>query len=225
MKKMICLLTALLLCVMVVSPAYAAEEFVPSISYKDEPEMDEAEMNGEDVLDCLVVTSIQEALEGTTDIPEDALELLLQVYEELLSGEMELPVDEDGYVILDLADVSWLPDCTEEHDHEEWLENFGTTLDITFDLGIAIEDEVLVFVFVDGEWVEVETINNGDGTVTCIFEEICPVAFTVREGEEVAPPPTGDLAIGQLMLWGGLMAVSALTLVFVLVMRRKESQA
>ena len=42
--------------------------------------------------------------------------------------------------------------------------------------------EVAVFSYVDGEWIEaVSVTNNGDGTVTVVFEDICPVAFAVKE--------------------------------------------
>ena len=71
MKKIICLLTVLLLTIALACPAFAAESFVPSISEKEEPDIvvdDEGVagvIRGEDgdILDkveegCLVITPI-----------------------------------------------------------------------------------------------------------------------------------------------------------------------
>ena len=225
MKRIICMLAVLMLCVMLPLSAFAAEnEFVPSISYKDGPEIEDAVMNEEDVAPCLVVSSIREAEEKSTDISQEARDLLLEVYEQLLKDQMKLPVD-DGYIVRELVDVSWLETtCVDgEHGHEEWLEEANTQLEVVFDLGVKPGTDVVVFVYVDDKWVEVETKNNEDGTVTCIFEDICPVAFCIDPDDEVNPPATGDLAMGELMLWGGVMLASAILLVILLARRRKES--
>lgn len=227
MKQMICLLVALMLCVMAMVPAYAAEDdFVPSISYKDGPEIEDAELNEEDVEGCLIVSSIRDAEEESTDISQEDRDLLLEVYEDLLSDEMELPLEDSDYVVIELVDVSWAEStCVEdEHGHEEWLEEPETELEVTFDLGVGPTTDVVVFVYVDGEWIEVETENNEDGTVTCIFEEICPVAFCIDPEDEVAPPDTGDLAMGEILLWSGMMLLSLLMLLLVLFLRRKEER-
>lgn len=227
MKKMICLLAALLLFVMTAAPAYAAgEEFVPSITYKDAPEIEDAVMDDEDVGPCLIVSSILDCREESTDISQEARDELLEIYEELKAGDMELPLEDEDYVVRELVDVSWAEStCVEEvHGHEEWLEEPGNTVEITFDLGVSPSTDVAVFVYVDGEWIEVETENNGDGTVTCEFEQICPVAFCVDPDDETAPPATGDLAMDQILLWGGLMVLSLLLLILLLVLRRKEAR-
>lgn len=227
MKRMICLLTALLLCMTAVIPAYASEdEFVPSISYKDGPEIEDAELNEEEVGPCLIVTSIREAEEKITDIPQESRDLLLEIYEELLEDEMELPLEDKDYVVIELVDVSWAETtCVEEdHGHDEWLELPDTELEVTFELGIGPGTDVVVFVYVDDEWVPVDTENNEDGTISCIFEDICPVIFCVDPDDEVPPPDTGDLAVGEILLWGGMMLLSLLLLLLVLVMRRKEAR-
>ena len=55
MKKIICLLTVLLLCMSVVVPAFAAEgDFVPSITYKPNPEIVPVKKSGK-VVDYKVV--------------------------------------------------------------------------------------------------------------------------------------------------------------------------
>ena len=197
--------------------------FVPSIPYKDGPDIEEGEMDGEDVGDCLEITTITEAKEQTTDISQEARDLLLEVYEELENGEMELPLEED-YVVRELIDVSWKEStCIEpEHGHKEWLEEEDTTLTVTFDLGVGPDEEVIVLVYIDGEWVEaVSVINNGDGTVTVVFEDICPVAFCVEK--RYAPPQTGDAAADKLYIFAALLGAAVLGLVGLVVWRKKHN--
>lgn len=196
--------------------------FVPSIPYKDGPDIEDTEMDGEDVGDCLEITTVTEAREKTTDISQESRDLLLEVYEELKDGEMELPLDED-YVVRELIDVSWKEStCIEpEHGHKEWLEEEDTTLTVTFDLGVGPDEEVIVLVCIDGEWVEaVSVINNGDGTVTVVFADICPVAFCVEKRYE--PPKTGDEAGNQLYLYAGILGAAALGLVGLVIWRKKQ---
>lgn len=214
MKKIICFVTAMLIICSMVLPVVAAEnEFVPSISYKDGPSVEDATLDGEGVGDCVVVTSITEAKNKNTDITQDERDLLLEVYEALTDGSMTLPLDGD-YVIRDLVDVSFEhEDCRiiEEHDHkDEKLKQPGTTLTVDFDLGVGKGTEVIVLVYIDGVWQEVKDVtNNGDGTVTCVFEDICPVAFVVEGSQEDTPPKTGDLMGQSLVLWMGVMAACA----------------
>lgn len=227
MKKILCLIIALLVCAAVAAPAVAAENnFVPSISYKDGPEVEEAEQNGEDVTDCIVVTSIPEAREQSTDIYQEDRDLLIEVYEALSDGTMELPLDHD-YVIRDLVDVSYVvTDCVEaDHGHREWLAQEDTTISVLFDLGIPQGVEVVVMTYIDGVWEPVESVvNNGDGTLTCVFEDICPVVFCVEEGYDYKPPKTGDEFGRQLPLWIGLMAASLAAIVVLIVLYRKKDK-
>lgn len=225
MKKIMSLMVALLLLAVLVCPALAAENvFVPSISYKDGPDIVDAEADGEDVTGCLVVTSITEAKEKTTDIYQEDRDLLLEVYEKLDNGSMKLPVDED-YVIRELVDVSWQKTtCVEaEHGHKEWLAQDDTTVSVTFDLGVAKGTDVVVMVYIDGEWVAAESVvNNGDGTVTVVFEEICPVAFCVKRSDQTEPPKTGDPAAQNLHVYIIVLVLSALALIALLVWRGKK---
>ena len=225
MRKIMSLMVALLLFVGLVCPAMAAESvFVPSISYKDVPEIEEAEQDGKDVTGCLVVTSITGAREKTTDIYQEDRDLLLDVYKKLDNGEMKLPLDED-YVIRELVDVSWQKtSCVEaEHGHKQWLQKENTTVSVTFDLGVNKSTEVVVMAYLDGKWVEAESVvNNGNGTVTVVFEDICPVAFCVKRSTQVEPPKTGDPAAGNLPMYRAVLVVSAVALVALLIWRGKK---
>jgi hypothetical protein len=180
-------------------------------------------MNGEDVGDCLVITTVTEAREKTTDITQEARDLLQEVYEDLKSGEMELPLDED-YVVRELVDVSWKEStCIEpEHGHKEWLEEEDTTLTVTFDLGVDPDADVIVMIWLDGEWVMAEeVINNGDGTVTVVFQDICPVVFAVERRYE--PPKTGDAAADKLVVFVIALVVSVVGLIGLAIWRKKHN--
>ena len=224
MKRIVCVLAALLLGMMMVCPVFAAESFVPSIGYKDGPEIVDAEMDEKDVLGCLVVTSIKQAEEKTTDIYQEDRDLLLDVYKKLTDGTMKLPVDSDNYVIRELVDVSFTKTgCVEaQHGHKEWLAKKGNTIKVTFDLGVTKDTEVLVLTYVNGKWVPAESVvNNKNGTVTVVVEDICPVAFVVDLDKDQEPPKTGDEMGNNLVFWIIALAASAVVLVVLLSGRRK----
>lgn len=247
MKRIIAFLIVMILCVSVGCPVFAADtEFVPSISYKGEPEVETIpDENGDpavgvvhkddEVIDyvydgCLVITPISEA-ETSTDIPEDSRKELLDIYKELSSGNMELPYDlvegheDEDMVIRELIDASFL--CGMEgsdHDHPTMLEPEGVVFTITFDLGVDADTDVVVMTYIDGQWSPiVSAVNNGDGTLTCTFEKLCPVVFSVAEDTYDVPAQTGDTS--NVLLWGALMVVSmAALVVLVIVYRRKMAK-
>ena len=233
MKKLISVLVVLVLCCSLVLPVFATtgEAFVPSISYKDGPDVDDAILDEdgekEGVDGCVVVTTIEQAKEKTTDITQDDRDLLIEVYEALKDGSMTLPIDGD-YVIWELFDLSFEhEDCRviEEHGHkDEKLKAEDTTLTVTFDLGIDPAEKITVLAYVDGEWVLVEAKNNGDGTLTCVFEDICPVVFCREKGFNDQIPQTGDEFGRNLGLWIALMVVSAAAIVVLVISRRKVAR-
>ena len=225
MKKTIVIIALLAMCMILVCPAFAAEDtFVPSISYKDGPEIDDAEMENEDVDVCLVITSLKAAVEKTTDVSQEARDFLLEVYEKLTTGEMKLPTGE-GFVIRELVDVSWEQvGCVEqEHTHEGDLNKEGVTVTMDLNLGVDANTDVLVYAYHNGQWDPIKSAkNNGDGTVTCVFEHFCPVAFAVRE--QTGGSETGDTARTGLVLYGVLMAVSTLAIVALVIYRKKHAR-
>lgn len=231
MRKVICLISTLLICASLALPALAAgTTFVPSISYKDGPTIEDATLDGENVSGCVVVTSILEAKDKTTDITQEERDTLLEVYEKLSDGSMKLPGLPDDYVIRDLVDVSFeYNDCRviEEHGHKDQVLKGDATLTVDFDLGIGKNTEVVVMIYVDGEWQIVKDVtNNGDGTITCVFDDICPVVFAVKQSDikEGLMPKTGDVFGQNLTLWIGVMAVSAVVLIAVVIVYRKKSK-
>lgn len=243
MKRVISLALVIVLCLCLGMPAFAAEnEFVPSIGYKDAPEIvptedDEGEEAIGEILDedgkvidyiygpCLVITSVA-AAKTSTMIPEESREILLSVYEQLLANTMQIPYEKHGadlkaneMVIRDLFDASWL--CQE---HPIMVAPKGVTVRITFNLGVKASDQIYCMTYMNGAWDPiVSLVNNGDGTVTCVFEDFCPIEFSIQS--KTPPVPTGDTTGKFLPLWIGLLAASAAGVMTMLVVsRRKEAR-
>ena len=225
MKRICAIVLALLLLAV---PVFAAEtEFAPSISYKDGPELDKAEMNEQDVTPCLVITSVLQAKEMKTDITQPERDLLLEIYEKLKSSEMLLPLEDEDFVVRELVDISWrYSDCVEPgHDKDAWLAKEGNTVTVTLKTGIPADMDVVVLVYVDEQWVEVPQLaaktRSGGRDITCVYEQIGPVAICVRESGDTPPAQTGDDMGRMLWLWVVLL-VTSLGAVTVLVLNRRK---
>ena len=230
MKKLISLITVLVLCVSLSVSAFAAVSFVPSITFKDGPEWEWTEFDGEDVGKCLVITTIKQANEKTTDITQEERDLLLDVYKKLSDGTMTLPLD-GSYEILHLLDVNFkYEECRQQHDTHgdkfEMLNGTDKTIKIKFtDVGVSAGDELIVMTYSNGKWEKISSaVNNGDGSVTCEFEHFCPVAFAVKKGTTPSTPPqTGD-GFNTLPLWIGTMALSGVALVTLVIVALKKKE-
>ena len=177
MKKIISLVLVLMLCVALAAPAMA--EFAPSVTREEIEKafLVEAEFGEDLVTDKLIITTELQAIEKTTSIPQEERDLLLDIIAQVEEGTMVLPLEE-GFEIRELVCI----DLPEGDEDAVELKKEDVVLTATFDLGVSAEAEVAVFSYVDGEWIEaVSVTNNGDGTVTVVFEDICPVAFAVKE--------------------------------------------
>lgn len=239
MKRLFACVAMLAILISLAVPAFAAKaEFTPSVSGKPAPVIvpttDDAGKPSAGVIhdkdgaivdyvgmDHLVVTPISEA-ETSTKIPAASKDLLLDVNSKLISGAMTLPYEKFGdelknkkMVIRDLFDASFVCD-----DCQPILDVEGNTLDITFDLGISKGVDIYAMTYINGEWVPVvKTVNNGDGTITVTFEDICPIAFSIVDGDLTPPVVTGDQPVdAKWFIIGGvaLAAIVVLTVVFVL---------
>lgn len=236
MKKILSLMMVLVLCLSMSVTALAADNYVPSIGDKQEPDIvvdgdvvatiekypDGTILDDVTVQDaCLIVTSVATAQAGTNNIPADAKALLLDVYQKLVDGTMKIPYEDLGkdpsaMEIRDLFDVTLL--CEE---HTKQLEE-GNVLKVTFDLGVKSGEAVYAMVYVDGQWKKVPScVNNGDGTVTVKFSEICPVVFCVEA--KTPPVQTGDANRNTVAIYGGVLAVSAAAMVGLVVVYRKKA--
>lgn len=251
-KTIFGLLFAMWICVSAAGSAFATT-FTASVEQKSAPTVvtvtDEAGNSAVAMLlgdlpeglafvseDMLVITAVADA-ETSDKIPEDSEKILMEVFNGLQEGRISVPFAEldqnaaDRLVIRDLFDISWA-DVTGDAS-EKLLDAEGVSLEITFDLGIAAETKVYVMVYKNHTWMQIEqVINNGDGTVTCLFDHLCPVAVIV-EADEVAQTgafsenrarntESEDAAAQDMAYWGGIMTAAVLGLVTLFVSRRNS---
>lgn len=238
MKRVIVLITVLVLCLGMVAPVYAAEDnFVPSIAYKSSPKIvpvigpDGAEYLGVirdangNIIDyvghgCLRITPISDLWDEEIYVPQVVEDLLRYIYESLNNGTMEIPYEKHDadlkckrMVIRDLFDARWY--CKE---HPDMLAPEGVVLEIIFDLGIDPEAELFVMTFDEEteEWDPiVEAENNGDGTVTCTFEHLCAIEFSIIGG---------DKECTNIWLWIILLILAVVTFFIILFYKKKKKK-
>lgn len=213
MKKITALLIALTLIVAMACPAFAdtnTNKFVPSVSYKDDLDFEEfhdvegyegtspvigiirdadGNVAGYVTAGCLQITSLGDVLDETKTVDEEICQLLEGIYNAMLSGEMEIPYEKhdetlngDNMVVRSLFDLRFL--C---EDHKAMLEQEGYTLEVR--LNVGIEADVTVYAMYYDEEAEewnpiVSSENNNDGTITCVFDQLCAVEFSVESAEE-----------------------------------------
>ena len=243
MKKLFSLALVLLLCVSMVFPVFAAEDnFVPSITYKPNPEL--VPVVGEDGKEyigiirdadgnvvsyvsagCLRITPIAHLWDEEEQVPDVIRNLLQFVYDSLNSGDMEIPYEKhnaglepSNMVIRDLFDARW--SC---EDHPKMLEPEGVVLELTFDLGVVADAQIFTQTYDEAmdDWEPiVGTVNNGDGTVTCIFEHLCAIEFSMPLTPVTAPVEVEKTV--NLLPWIILLIVAALMLFFFIVYKKKK---
>ena len=246
MKKFVCLLAVLVLCMGLAVPAFAAEnDFVPSIAYKPDPEVvPVVDENGEEhigvIIDnegevveyvdhgCLMVTPIADVWDEEIEVSTDVEELLVFVYNGLSDGSMKIPyekheanLDAANMVIRDLFDARWI--CEE---HGKMVEAEGVMFEITFDLGVVADAQIYVMTYDEDtkEWSPiVKTVNNGDGTVTCTFEHLCAVAFSMPLA--ATNVPSDEVPTHNVLPWFIVLLLAVVGVVVILVTKNKKKSA
>ena len=246
MKKFVCLLTVLVLCMGLAVPAFAAEnDFVPSITYKPNPEI--VPVVGEDgeeyigvirdkdgkVKDyaghgCIMVTPIAHVWDEEIEVAPVVEELLLYVYNELNAGSMKIPyekhaveLDAANMVIRDLFDARW--ECDE---HPNMLEPEGVVVDLTFDLGVVADAQIFVQTYDEeaNEWSPiVKVVNNGDGTVTCTFEHLCGIEFSMPLKAAATAPAVEPAKTNNILPWIIILIAAACAAVGVIAKKKKAA--
>lgn len=187
---------------------------------------------------CVVMTPIS-GVKDAAELTDEQKKALEDAYNELNKTDTKLSVicpelnalakellgndaNADNFVIRDLFDITSRCD-----DLTELLPKDGTAIDMTFEYSIPEDTEVLAMVFVNGKWKPVKkAVNNGNGTITITFEEICPVAIMVPADaqNDTYVPVTGADTQTSVVIWGSVMLVSLASIVaLVYISRRKKS--
>lgn len=189
--------------------------------------------------ECLIITPLADA-EASTEIPDDARELLLWVYEQILNLGMSFFNDCEGLneaiaanlgegktvedmVVKDLFDVHVI--CEEL---ENCLKLDGTTICLDFNFGIESGTFVAVVAYKDGKWQMIEDVDvAGDGSATCtVYENFCPVAVLVPASNSIVEAPqTGDTVGNNVAQWGIIMAVCLAGIVAIVLFMHKRKAA
>ena len=228
MKRTVAILLAIVILCGLAVPA-AAEDFVPSISYKDHPEVPDTpeltdkEGKTEEKLDdgCVIIIPVSDAADKPAKDRTEDEQLLVDLYEQLEDGSMKLPYAEDSgdMVVRDLIVVEM--ECDDGHVDD--LKKPETQLKVTFDLGVDADTEVVVMAYIEDQWVPLAgLVNNGDGTVTILLDEPCPLAFSVPADTLTPAPPTGDPAGQSILFWIIMLVASAGAMVLLVTSRRRR---
>jgi hypothetical protein len=180
---------------------------------------------------CILITPVAHIWDDEIVVPKDVEELLAFLYEALNSGEMKIPyekheadLDPANMVIRDLFDARWV--CEE---HRAMVEAEGVTLEITFDLGVVADAQIFVMTYDEAakEWSPiVKTVNNGDGTVTCTFEHLCGVEFSMLTAP-AAPtnaPAEDAQEPANLLPWIIALGLAVVAFVVVLVVSKNKKK-
>jgi hypothetical protein len=180
-----------------------------------------------DYVNCLTLTALESAGTHQLDLGADAKSLLIDVYNKLEAKTMVLPesalkkagLEPKSAIIRELLDVTWV--CEENPTHMEKLQDPDVQLKITFKMkGLKENAKISVMTYKNDAWNPIaEVVNNGDETVTCTFDHLCPVAFVVGPD---GIPDTGVQFDMELVLWACVLAVSAAALVVVIAKRRQN---
>ncbi len=245
MKKLFsCMITLFITLTFAVSAFAASDNFVPSISDKPAPETVIAEIidSTENVIKEvfsgeIIITPISQA-DTSDDISDSDRKTLKDQYAALTADGAKLSEicpflndvaatlgegkNADNLVIRDFMDISIIGD-----ENSALLGQPENKIIIKLKNGLGSDEFVTAMVYVDGSWKPVKTVNNGDGTVTCTFDDLCPVAFLVEgTGGSELPPPTGS---GYTALIWGAVAIGSLILIVILtkmiVSDRKQNRA
>lgn len=244
MRKIIGLLAALVVCMNLAAPAFAVENgFVPSITYKPNPDIVEVEgEDGEEYIGviynasgqsveyvghgCLLTTPVADVWNEEIEVSKVIEDLLKSIHEQLSDGSMKIPyekheagLDPDNMVIRDLFDARWV--C---EDHRAMVEEEGVAFKLTFDLGVVSDAQIYTMVYDEatGEWSPVvETVNNGDGTVTCTFEKLGVVAFSTPGA---ATPDDAQSANAFPWIIVLILAAAGVIFFFILLGKKKKEE-
>ena len=230
MKKVLLTIATLMLVVALSVTAFA-DNFVPSVERVALPEVIEAYFDNSGVKEVVAESDfILSSLEKTSSPDRSTLDadLLAEVeeadvkladaYEEILDAPSLFAVFGTDVLSEDYSYViSHLFDLTVRNSAKEF--EAGKVLVVEFDIDMPEDAIFHVATLCEDEWVildDDQVVNNGDGTVTVTFEELCPIAVIRNTGDadEVKSPQTSDTTLPYLTVAAviGLAGIAVLAL-------------
>lgn len=242
MKKAISLILSVIMVLSLGVAAYAAEgDFRPSVPSKDLPTVVPQILNGVS-FDALILDENNEVVEGlhivTGENPDG--EIIITAYSEIEVADERVNVVymETSYEeILDARSLSELNelipagmivrdffDITLVGTYQDIFKE-GKKLQIKFDISAELEEKIMALTRCSDEtgWQFVESVTiNPDGTVTVIFDELCPVVFLTEKDGAVESPATSDMS--TVALWT-LAVVFGMGSVCMIIASRKRARA
>ncbi len=247
MKKVLSVILAVVLICSLSVSAFAAADVNKSVTAKPAPELvvpNVANPNivaqilkGETVIHDVLASELIITPYHKADSAPHAIitDMLKDAYTEITSidsvGELHDALDAlakkinkdytaDNLVVTDLFDIYLTGEAEDHHDaHDEHY------LRVTFKTGIAADAQAPIVLYncTGDKWDVVDAanvVNNGDGTLTIEFHDLCPVVFLSAVDKET--PDTGDST--NAFLWGGVAVVAAAgcVLLSVFVFKKRE---
>ncbi len=149
-------------------------------------------------------------------IPQEVNKAIVEEIKEI-TGEKKTT---DDLIVRDLFDVSLISE-----EHNGLLIDDAHHLLLTFNLGVKKDDFITAIKFnpETKAWETIRSVvNNGDGTVTCEFDHLCPIAFLVEKTESESAQ-TGDNSV-SLYVWVAIAVVAAGAMVALFVIKNKKEK-
>ena len=105
------------------------------------------------------------------------------------------------------------------------LEPEGVVLELTFDLGVVADAEIFVQTYDEAanEWSPiVSVVNNGDGTVTCVFEHLCAIEFSMPVAG--ASVPAEEVQSPSMLPWIIALIVAIIAFIIILIAKKEKKE-
>lgn len=235
MKKALSVLLSLIMVFSVSAVAFAAEgDFRPSVDSKDHPVIVPQDFNGVS-FDALILDENDDVVEGIhivtekkpdgqiivtayseKDVADDRVDVVYfeASYQEILDARSLKELNDLiplGMVVRDFFDVTLVgayKDIFKE----------GKKLQIRFDIGAQLKEKLMVLTRCSDEsgWEFVESVTiNPDGTVTVIFDRLCPVIFLTEDTGAVQSPATSDINTNVLWVLAAIFGMGSICLLTV----------
>lgn len=234
MKKLALSLMAFVVCACTLFTPVLATEFVPSVTTGGAPDIVTSVVDGQEIagqiLDqggnpvenilpgCIYSYDLQDALDENSTISEATKKMMNDLFNQFKNGQIKLsdvlPAlndlvanefgegnNADNLVVRDLFLANLIHD-----DCIQALKVVGNKAQLTFKTNIPKDTFLKVAYLVDGKWELAEdVVINEDGTVTALFEDLCPIIFLVPGEMNEAPKPFNwlPIVIGMAIVCAG----------------------